>query len=187
MSDLAVTDYRSFAHQLAAFRLDLSPAEVQGVICGLVCAGDASADVRWLGSWIGAVSLDEGHGAACRRQLLRIAQQTREQIEGEEGRFGLLLPGDEQPLAERAEALTEWSQGFLYGLGLTGVSEARLSGQAREVMQDFAEITRMDLNDLEETEENEQALTELHEYIWVAAMLLREELMPPEVSGHAAQ
>jgi uncharacterized protein YgfB (UPF0149 family) len=187
MSNLAVTDYRNFAQQLAAVRVDLSPAEVQGVICGLVCAGDSSADVRWLGSWIGTVPPDEGLGAACRRQLLGIARQTRQQIEGEEGWFGLLLPGDDQPLAERAEALTEWSQGFLYGLGLTGISEGQLSGQAREVIFDFAEITRMELNGLEETEENEQALVELHEFIWVAAMLLREELMSSDVSGHAAE
>ena len=187
MSDLAPTDYRSFAQQLASVRLDFSPAEVQWVLCGLVCAGESGADVRWLGEWIGAVPPDEGDGLECRRRLLHIAQQTRDQIEAGEGRFGLLLPTDDQPLVERAEALTEWSQGFLYGLGLTGVSDARLSGPTREVIADFSAITQMELNALQETEENEEAFAELHEFVWVAAMLVWEDLRSREVSVHAAE
>jgi len=52
---------------------------------------------------------------------------------------------------------------------------SRFSGPAREVCDDFATITRLDLDNLEDSEENERALTELTEFVRVAAMLVYEE------------
>jgi len=43
------------------------------------------------------------------------------------------------------------------------------------VLGDFASITRLDLDDLEDSETNEEALAELTEFLRVAVMLLYEE------------
>ena len=69
----------------------------------------------------------------------------------------------------------DWCRGFLYGLGLAGISDRDLSEQTREVFHDFTEVTRLDLAGLEEGEDNEDALTEIVEFLWVAAMLVYEE------------
>lgn len=66
-------------------------------------------------------------------------------------------------------------RGFLFALGVLGVGEQDLSEQTREVFHDFSELTRLDLGALDEGEDNEAALTELSEFVWVAAMLLYQE------------
>jgi hypothetical protein len=65
----------------------------------------------------------------------------------------------------------------LYGLGLSGVSERRFSGEIREALRDLAEITRMDQQKMEASEESEEAYMELSEFIRVAAMLVREHMI----------
>jgi uncharacterized protein YgfB (UPF0149 family) len=85
------------------------------------------------------------------------------------------MPPDEAPLRERAAAVYDWCRGFLFALGLAGVQERDLSDQTREVFRDFVDITRMDIEDLAEGEDNEDALTEIVEFLWVAAMLVYEE------------
>jgi hypothetical protein len=98
--------------------------------------------------------------------------------------FSPLLPNDAVSLAERALGLYDWSRGFMYGLGLSGVDTGGLSEEAREAFDDLAAITHLDLDDLEDSEDNEQALMELTEFVRVAAMLVYEEKAgPKEPSG----
>ena len=84
-------------------------------------------------------------------------------------------PGDSAPLGERALWLYDWIRGFLYALGLVSLSESDLSEQGREILRDLTAITQMDLDDLEESEDNEQALAEVIEFVRVAAMLIHHE------------
>lgn len=168
--------YQALAERLCTLDLAVSPAEAQGVLCGLICGGDEQAETRWLDEVLGAAAPDDSLAADNRRDWLARAKDTRTAIE--EARLGqnLLLPSDEQPLRERASALHAWSQGFLYGLGLASRSGRPLSAETREALTDVVEITRMDLDALEESEENEAALVELIEFLWVAVCLIYEDL-----------
>ena len=112
---------------------------------------------------------------ACELGLHAVGAETREAVDGPALGFSPLLPDDERPLAERVQALTLWCEGFLYGLGLTGTSDANLSSQAAEAVRDLAEITRADVELSGDSEEDETAFTELQEFLWVAAMLIHEE------------
>jgi uncharacterized protein len=85
------------------------------------------------------------------------------------------LPDENRPLAERATALYDWVRGFLYAWGTLDLANADLSVETREVLRDFTDFTRMDLDRLEDDEQHEEALTEVSEYIRVAAMLIHQE------------
>lgn len=176
MSGLPPPDYQALADRLTSLDVALSPAEAHGTLCGLICGGGGGdAEARWLDTVFGQTVLDHGPAAANRRDWIDAADRTREAIEGPGLGFSPLLPEDSRPFVERACALHEWAQGFLYGLGLAGLAEETLSSQTREVIRDFSEITRMDLDALDGSEEDEAALEELREFVWVAAMLVYEE------------
>ncbi len=168
--------YQALAEGLLALEVEMSPAETQGVLCGLICGGGAQTPERWLGDLLGPAVPEDLLVAQTRRDWLARAAAARTAIE--EGTLGrtLLLPGDDRPLAERAGALHQWSLGFLYGLGLAGRPQSEFSPQTREALGDFVEITRMDLDALEDSEENEAALAEVSEFVWVAATLVYEDL-----------
>lgn len=171
--------YQRLAHGLSDSALCPSPAEVHGILCGLICGGHPYAEATWLAEVVLEAPqgdlLAQGSVREVRMGLDALAQRTRADIDGPGLGFSLLLPADEAPLRERAVAVYDWCRGFLYALGLAGVGEGDLSDQTREVFRDFADITRLDLDDLDDGEDHEDALTEIVEFLWVAAMLVYEE------------
>jgi uncharacterized protein YgfB (UPF0149 family) len=171
--------YQRFAQCLSASALSPSPAEVHGIYCGLICAGHPEPEATWLAE----IALDAPQGdllaeaqtRECLAELKAVAERTRADIEGPGLGFSPLIPPDDAPLRERAGAVYDWCRGFLFALGLAGLRECDLSEHTREVFQDFVNVTQMDFEALDEGEEDEEALTEIVEFLWVAAMLVYEE------------
>jgi yecA family protein len=175
MHPVTATDYQELTDRLGSSDLHPSAAEAHGMLCGLICAGEPHAQRRWLSELLAESGSRDLLAQEAAQRLQSLAESTRAEIEGPGLGFTPLLPAEGRPLRERALALYDWARGFLYGLGLAGLDAAGLSEQAREVLADFAAITHMDLDSLTETEENEESLMELEEFVWVAAMLVYEE------------
>ncbi len=86
--------------------------------------------------------------------------------------FAPLLPDVEQPVSVRTEALLQWCQGFIGGLGLGGFRDERmLSKDGREVLRDLVEISRTPVSLDEDEEVDEAALAELTEFARVGAVI----------------
>lgn len=170
-------DYEGVRQLLAPSDLSPSPSEAQGILCGLICGGDPRPAQTWLQQLLPAS--DDARAdllvAEAREGLARLADWTLGEIQGPAMGLTVLLPDDMAALEERAAALYDWVRGFLFALGLLGVREADLSRQAREVLNDFTQLTHLDLDALDDGEENEAALTEITEFVRVAAMLLYQE------------
>ncbi|MGB5832235.1 MAG: UPF0149 family protein [Thiohalocapsa sp.] len=169
---LAAPDYDELDRALAVSELSPSASEAHGIYCGLVAADVPDPRQQWLSELLSAA---EAETSQCRSMLDALAACTQEQLQGPALGFDLLLPVDERGLRERAVAVHEWARGFLYGLALAGLDTESLSPQSREAFDDLIEVTRMDLDDLEDEEANEQALSEVAEFIRVVAMLLHED------------
>jgi len=169
-------DFEMIERQLGAAKVDLSPAEVQGLLCGLLC--HAKGDAR--GKWINEL-LDEGLPSASLKKLQtvldKIYSSTVKAMNDQEFSFAPLLPHDKCSITERSQSLSIWCQGFLYGFGLSENSmEKRLTELGREALKDLTEITRMDSDVIEESEENEAAFIELEEFLRVAVMTIYGDL-----------
>lgn len=184
-------DYDRISDLLAATELSASPAEAHGILCGLICGGDPKPKETWLaqlfaGTSTGAQTVDliETEG---RRDLEQLADRALEEIGGPGLGLTMILPPEDDPLEARATGVYDWARGFLFALGLLGISESDLSDHTREIFSDFTDLTRMDLSDLEDDEENADALTEITEYIWVAAMLIYEERVTGPAERKARQ
>ncbi|WP_089725893.1 UPF0149 family protein [Candidatus Thiosymbion oneisti] len=176
------THYHELNERLAVSALGPSAAEAHGILCAMLCTGEPQAAESWIAELLADAAADRSTADpstwACQRSLQDLAARTRTGIADPYLGFTPLLPEDSAPLAERAVALYDWSRGFLYGLGLAGMDVSQFSGPVREVCDDFAAITHLDLKDLDDSEENEQALTELTEFVRVAVMLVYEEQCP---------
>lgn len=149
-------------------------AEFHGSLCGALCVQRADeVDLLQL--------LDAGVPPRSRApELLKaLRDQTLSALQDEDLGFAPLLPEDDAALAERVHALALWCQGFLYGLSRrAGFDPASMGGDAREVVEDFAELTRAGLDAAEDTEIEEGAYAELVEYVRVGAQLVYMELRP---------
>ena len=104
---------------------------------------------------------------------------TRAELASDQMDFQALLPDDDEPIAARAEALGQWCQGFLYGLGTQPIPEPdQLPQDAGEVVRDMTALTQVAADSQESDESNEQAYAELVEFVRVGAQLLFDELAP---------
>jgi hypothetical protein len=170
-------DFEQLQDALRALGLDAKAAEFHGASCGYVCAGghDAEAFLRAYGDeqW-------PTPDAAQRSALdsLRAAFATsRRLLDDEDLGFDPLLPGESAHVHERAQALVDWCQGFLSGLGLGGMTAHQARHQdVREILRDMSTIAASELGFDRDEEVDESALSEILEWIRVSVLLVREDL-----------
>jgi uncharacterized protein YgfB (UPF0149 family) len=114
-----------------------------------------------------------------REILLELFAATVSQLEDEKMVFSLLLPDDDTNLGIRANALGLWSQGFLSGLGMGGLTEdSALSPEAHEFLIDINKFAQLgfETDDADDADEQEEAAyAEIVEYIRVGTLLLHQE------------
>ena len=165
----------------------VSAAEAQGLLCGMLCAGSAQP-APWIARVLDGTKPRGGSARRCLESLDATFQATRQALDDPDLGFQPLLPDDETPLAQRLEALRDWSRGMLAGLALGGMNEERAAApEAAEFMADLAEFSRLDTT-AAEAEAPEADFTELLEYARVGTLLLREirdrEPATPRPSRH---
>lgn len=155
-------------------------SECHGTLCALICAGKAGLKQRWLEQTLEGTDAASAPVIECRRLLDSLWNETHEALAGQQFEFEPLLPESNSEIGDRVEALTEWCDGFMYGLGLAEIeSFDKLPPDVAEVLRDFADIGRGNLALSENREEDEQAFMELSEYLRVGAQLVHDELNPP--------
>jgi hypothetical protein len=107
--------------------------------------------------------------------LDQLAKQCEAELADPELGFEPMLPEDDRPLTERADAMVDWCRGFLGGFGLAGTSaHANLSDEAQEILRDLGTIAASSF-DFGNESEDEDSLIEVQEFVRVGAMLLHTE------------
>jgi uncharacterized protein YgfB (UPF0149 family) len=158
---------------LAALRLGVQPSDLHGSLSGYLCAGTQATEEDWLDRLELAPDTAEVAQAPLLRALYRHACA---QFESTPARVEPLLPSPDQSIALRAQALVEWCRGFLGGFGLAGVTaRAPLSGDAEEILTDFAAIAASRLehdNDVEDA----SAFADVLAFVCTASALLQREV-----------
>src|SRR5690606_15656855 len=96
-------------------------SECHGALSALICAGKAGMKQRWLEQTMEAADAASAAAIECRRLLDTLWNETHEALAGEQFAFEPLLPESESDIGDRVEALTEWCDGFMYGMGLAEI------------------------------------------------------------------
>lgn len=184
MENSSNPDFEELGLVLRALNADVGAADFHGSLCGFLSGGG-----QGLEQFLVAMSLDQlGHADAQSLALVgQLFRSSDEQMDDDSFAFSPLLPEMDRPLSERTEALLQWCQGFVGGLGLGGFADEKLlSADGREVLHDLIEISRTPVSLDEDEEVDETALAELIEFARVGALLLREDLRAPRKASRRA-
>lgn len=153
----------------------IGAAEIQGLICGFLCGGKHTNGKNWLEPILGFAEIELT--GEIRQMLLELYNVTYAKMMDENFEFSLLLPDDEEPLMFRAQSLSSWCQGFLTGIGLSGVFiDEHDTEETQEILYRFDDISKLDYENIEILHENEKAYFELHEYVRMAVLVVYNEL-----------
>ncbi len=157
--------------------MGIGASDLHGSLTGYLCGGGGSADAR---HWLDALELapEEIRLDASQYALFeRLYADCAGWLEDPELGFEPLLPAADAALDTRADALIGMVPWFSRRSGPRRCRQRRraLSDEAKEILRDFAAIagTRFEYSD---AEEDENALTEVIEFIRVGALLLHAEL-----------
>jgi len=179
MSGNQRVDYYDLGDVLARAQTSVDAADCHGLLTGLVCAAGFADPKVWMAQVFDNCNPKDGAQADAIRQVQALYEDTLARLNSPDLDFGLLLPDDDDALRERTESLGSWCGGFLSGLGLGGVSDpSQLPEAVSELLDDLAQIARVDF-ELEEPDEAEQAaFEEVVEYVRVGVLFINEELQP---------
>jgi len=156
---------------------DMDAAECHGQLVGMLAATMTADKADWIKNTLCNTESGDSFAKECDQILTDLYSDTQAMLQSEELGFELLLPDDDGDMALRLVALGHWSQGFLFGIATAGIKNTEsLPGEIPEFIRDLTEISRADSFELEQAEEDENAYTEIVEYIRVGVMLMRTEM-----------
>ena len=176
-SPILLPSYQAFVDSIAVLSLPMSGSELHGLMCGYLCAGATTAGESYLRAL--ASKKDEAMRSAM-LAIFEVYSISQHQITHMDFAFQLLLPDFHVSLVERAQAFSEWCEGFTQGLTISGIHRDQFqdeeSQEAQEHITDFAEL---DYGSLQVDEEDERALLEVSEYARMAVLRLYHDLNLP--------
>ncbi len=155
-------------------------AQVHGLITARLAVQGDDADRHVVAEVLERVPA--AHATAPEPEFLLRAEidATRRALSERLSEFSPLLPPGDESAGRRTEALAHWCEGFLHGLMSTDRSSdlaRRLAAEPiADIIRDMLQMTRAGAGDSDDYEEEEQAYTEIVEYLRVAAQLIYEEL-----------
>lgn len=176
--------FDDFYRLLSQTEVVTSPAEIHGVLCGFICVGAKLNGGFWIDSLLKRLGVKPSRlMLEPQETVVGLYDVACRQLSGLQS-FKLLLPDEQHDLEARAEALSFWCEGFLYGLGLGANSfDEETSEAVHEALYCIAEIAKLDVSQLEVTELDRIACDEAIEFITQAIPLIYEELMHYSIEG----
>ena len=167
-------DYASIGEALSAVAAPVGPASAQGMLSGMRIIRQGLQPAPWM-AWV--LEGTEPRGEPAQRVLAALSRlfvETPDVAALDIERFRLLLPGDDQPLEQRCAALSEWCDGFLFGLGSQDAVPADLlRGEPAEALNALSAIAGLDpAGNGDATPDDEAQFVELVEFVRVAVLLL---------------
>lgn len=153
----------------------VSPAELHGLLTGHLAAGARLQPTVLLQTACELMDINSFAQESSKVALIDLYNASCSALESIDLEFEMLLPGDDDEISIRVEALGRWCQSFLSGFGLYGKhTDASLSAEAKETLNDLGQIAQISA-DLEDLDENENDLMEVQEYVRMAVLMLFTE------------
>ena len=154
-------------------------SECHGFLCALVC-GNGQVQEQKIREYFLLDSDEIVNADECFSHLKALAEDIEVKMYSSDLDLELLLADEDDALAERGRSLAEWCQGFMSGMGLSGVKDEQIPSESQELIGDFYKIANLDAdneNDKDDSDQgNDFALIELIEYVRMGTIYIFEDL-----------
>ena len=167
MSDLTALAMRAIDGPVAK----LSISDLHGAVTGIAVSNPDVFIVQSLVDLLGAEALSD------QATVQAFVNAAVEELHKQDFSFSVMLPDDDVSLADRIEAMGEWTSGFLAGLMLGleqrgGIDFETMDEEAREIVEDLSAISEVEAGEDLVGPEAEADFVELEEFVKVGVLLL---------------
>lgn len=173
LSDITLT-YNTVDDALIKANAIADASEAQGTLCGMICVSGTGDLNNWLSHIFGEEKdSDNLYVPESDKILTLLHDKTVSALTENNYDLELIMHSDEESLDTRIEDLINWCQGFLYGLSAAGLTDIKkLPEEASEILQDMLDISKAGYDQEADEEENEEAYTEIVEYIRIGVYVI---------------
>lgn len=180
MSDVKLPAYETLEPMLKEQGLAVTPSELHGLLCGMICGGMAVDGEQWLapvsdyanqgdtltdGAKMVVRSVFDAASAELGGLTQTLFTSTAAELADMEFTVELLLPAESSELMLRGEALSEWVTNFISGLGLMGMDKKQLSDDVTEAVAALEEIAQLGIDEDEDMQEQEMLFDNVVAYV----------------------
>ena len=164
--------YDEWSHKLDQAYVMASAAEVHGLIVGLLSAGVEPVAEQMLPVLHDFLNDGQALGQALKTDVIALIADSVRQLKLNDFSFSLLLPGDDDSLPERLEAMIEWTQAFLVGFAIVQTDLSLVSTDVREALDQLTDVTKIDIYTTDDgnAEENDEAYFLVLEHIRIMVL-----------------
>ncbi|EGQ9206121.1 YecA family protein [Vibrio cholerae] len=177
MSKNRLPAYPALANELRSASLGINPAELQGLLTGMLSGGLSLNDKSWQPLVFDYTNDGMGWpiGALVSAEQILLAMSA--QLVDTDFELSLLLPEGEgeEALFELADAVAEWINHFISGLGLSGANLEHASVEAKEALEDLEEMSKLGIDEEDDLAEQAELLEQVIEHIKACVLVLHAE------------
>ncbi len=183
---LQLPEYQTFVDSIAELELPLSASELHGVLCGYLSAGANREGETYIRTLM--TNKNDTSTRVAELSLFSIYTVSQQQLSNLGFEFQLLLPNERESLFVRAQAFSEWCEGFTQGITMAGVDYNHLQDEdAQEAIQHLIEFSQLDCQSLQVDDEDERALMEVCEYARMAVLHIHSDLQTSQSEKDGSQ
>jgi yecA family protein len=172
-------NFEQLDEMLIASGAGFRAAVCHGFLCALVC-GNGQVQEQKIREYFLLGSDEIVNPEECFTHLKALAGDIETKMYSSDFDLELLLTDEYEALEGRSRSLAEWCQGFMSGLGLSGVKDEQIPSESQELIGDFYKIANLDADNNEDKDDSDQgndfALMELIEYVRMGAIYIFEDL-----------
>ncbi|HGS4675366.1 YecA family protein [Vibrio paracholerae] len=179
MSKNKLPAYPALANELRSASLGINPAELQGLLTGMLSGGLSLNDKSWQALVFDYTNDGMGWPIGALASAEQILLTMSAQLVDTDFELSLLLPEgegeDEDALFELADAVAEWINHFISGLGLSGANLKHASVEAKEALEDLEEMSKLGIDEEDDLAEQAELLEQVIEHIKACVLVLHAE------------
>lgn len=174
MSDTTFPSYNQLASELQAASLAINPAELHGLIAGMLAGGLTLNDQSWQPLLFDYTNDGMGWPTSALEKAKQLLLATQAELASDDFKLTLLVPitDDTNALFQFADGVADWVNHFISGLGLMAVTMSGLSSHAKEALQDLEEIAKLGVDEEDDLDQQAQLLEHVIEHIKACVFML---------------
>ncbi|NOI20721.1 YecA family protein [Vibrio coralliilyticus] len=177
MSERNLPEYLALASELQSAGLAVNPAELHGLLAGMLSGGLSLTDK----SWQPLIFDYTNDGMGWPAKSLQLAQATLDativEFTGSGMDISLLIPDEDASasLFDTADGVAEWVNHYISGLGLVNADLKKASTDVKEALADLEEIAKLGIDEDDDMQEQAQLLEQVIEHVKACALTIHTE------------
>lgn len=178
MSKTTLPDYLGAATELQSAGLAVNPAELHGLLAGMLSGGLSLNDDSWQPLLFDYTNDGMGWPSGALLVAKSVLEASKQEMTGTSLEMELLLPDDDAgaSLFDLADGVADWVNHFISGLGLVNAGLKNASADVKEALADMEEIARLGIDEDDDLGEQAQLLLQVVEHIKACVLTIHAEL-----------